>query len=102
MGEHRSPLIYEGSNVELGFGGLNIEGESGTSGLTNPGAAATTSVDKKVRHGGVKDRFLMSNLLQLNSTSSTADSSRTMMPPGSPSSPVDKDGRCWWKDFIPL
>ncbi|XP_040155974.1 retinal homeobox protein Rx-like [Anopheles arabiensis] len=91
MGEHRSPLIYEGSNVELGFDGLNIEGESGTSGLTNSGAAAATSVDKKVRHGGVKDRFLMSNLLQLNSTSSTADSSRTMMPPGSPSSPVDKD-----------
>ncbi|XP_035896625.1 homeobox protein ARX-like isoform X2 [Anopheles stephensi] len=65
---HRSSLIYEGSNVELGFGGLTIEGD-GTAGLNG---SIPSTVDKKVRHG-VKDRFLMSNLLQLNSSSSTSD-----------------------------
>ncbi|XP_053669603.1 homeobox protein MSX-1-like [Anopheles marshallii] len=73
--DHRSPLIYEGSNVELGFGGLTIEGDA-TTGLNG---AIAANVDKKSRHG-VKDRFLMSNLLQLNSTSSTSDAAGAMVP----------------------
>ncbi|XP_050070124.1 homeobox protein orthopedia-like [Anopheles maculipalpis] len=79
---HRSSLIYEGSNVELGFGGLTIEGD----------AMAVATVDKKVRHG-VKDRFLMSNLLQLNSSCSTPNvaSAGEAMVPTDPSIAVSTD-----------
>uniref|UniRef100_A0A182VWD2 Homeobox domain-containing protein n=2 Tax=Anopheles minimus TaxID=112268 RepID=A0A182VWD2_9DIPT len=84
--DHRSSLIYEGSNVELGFGGLTIESDA-TSGLNS---AITANVDKKPRHG-VKDRFLMSNLLQLNSTSSSSDTGAMVPPESSMAVSPDKD-----------
>ncbi|XP_053680417.1 homeobox protein unc-4-like [Anopheles nili] len=63
MGNERAPLGYEGSNVELGFGGLSMDVDVGI-GISG---GISENVEKKPRHT-VKDRFLVSNLLQLNST----------------------------------
>ncbi|KFB52442.1 hypothetical protein ZHAS_00020678 [Anopheles sinensis] len=61
---NRPSITYNGSNVELGFGSLSIQGDlaSGNGSSNNVGV-----LEKKSDNHGVKDRFLVTNLLQLNS-----------------------------------